>query len=163
MIDGYIEKRKIVQGLCSLSGLSNEARDEVREMIDRCPKVDLLERDQGKTPILEEGSSLIHESRADGSSGFVEKPFLDWKCPICGWFVGELYCGHGRYHIQGESSYCERCGQKIDWTKPSEEEKTRYEKRKAEEREAFRRENGISLDNMNEGRRRKYGMLNEEV
>ena len=52
--------------------------------------------------------------------------------------------------------------QKIDWTKPKDEEKTRYETRKAEERENFEKANGIRLDNMHESLRRKYGMLNEE-
>lgn len=119
--------------------------------------------DIGEEPVLEEGVSTYHESRADGTGGFVSKEFLDWKCPRCGWFVGELYSGHGMWHVQGETSYCARCGQKIDWTKPKAEEKTRYEERKAREREEYERQNKIRLDNMFEGRRRKYGVMPPEA
>ena len=117
----------------------------------------------GEEPILEEGVSTYHESRFDGTSGFVSKEYLDWKCPRCGWFVGELYSSYGMWHVQGETSYCARCGQKIDWTKPKAEEKTRYEERKAREREEFEKRNKIRLDNMFEGRRRKYGVTPPEV
>lgn len=158
MMDEYVSRRELFMALASLR-LPYEEDEKVRALIERAKKVNLLERDQGKEPILEEGSSLIHESRADGTGGFVERPFLDWKCPICGWFVGELYCGHGKWHIQGEKSYCARCGQKIDWATVKEEEKKRYEETKAAEREAFQKKNGIPLDNMNERQRRKYGML----
>lgn len=161
MQEGYIEKRRLLQELPSISCLTWEDRQMIRKKIESMPEVNILKRDEGMEPILERGSSVVHESRADGTGGFVSRPYLDWKCPVCGWFVGELYCGHGRWHIQQERSYCSRCGQKIDWTKPSEEEKTRYETRKAEERNAFQKEHGIQLDNMNESRRRKYGMLNE--
>lgn len=161
MTEGYIEKRTLLQDLPFISCLTVEARKMVRQKIEQMPVVNLLKRDEGMEPILEEGSTLVHESRTDGKSGFRSRPYLDWKCPVCGWFVGELYCGHGRWHIQGERSYCSRCGQKIDWTKPSEEEKNRYEARKADERNAFFKENGIPLDNMHEGLRRKYGMLND--
>lgn len=117
----------------------------------------------GEEPILEEGVSTYHESHFDGTGGFVNKEYLDWKCPRCGWFVGELYSGHGMWHVQGETSYCARCGQKIDWTKPKAEEKTRYEERKAREREEFEKRNKIRRDNMFEGRRRKYGVTPPEV
>ena len=162
MSEGYIEKRRFLQELPFISCLTWEARQMIRKKIEEMPEVSLLKRDEGMEPILEEGSTVVHESRADGTSGFVSRPYLDWKCPVCGWFVGELYCGHGRWHIQQERSYCSRCGQKIDWTKPLDEEKTRYETRKAEERKEFKKANGIRLDNMHESLRRKYGMLNEE-
>lgn len=162
MSEGYIEKRRFLQELPFISCLTWEARQMIRKKIEEMPEVNLLTRDEGVEPILEEGCSTVHECRADGTSGFVTRPYLDWKCPVCGWFVGELYCGHGRWHIQQEKSYCARCGQKIDWTKPLDEEKTRYETRKAEEREEFEKANGIRLDNMHESLRRKYGMLNEE-
>ena len=162
MTDEYINRRILLQDLAICSQVEYETRRVVRSLIERQKPCELLSRDEGKEPILEEGSTLVHESRTDGKSGFRSRPYLDWKCPVCGWFVGELYCGHGRWHIQQERSYCSRCGQKIDWTKPSEEEKRRYESRKADEREAFLKENGIPLDNMHEGLRRKYWMLNEE-
>ncbi len=162
MSNGYIEKRTLLQELPGISCLTWEARQMIRNMIESIPEVSLLKRDEGKEPILEEGSTLVHESRTDGKSGFRSRPYLDWKCPVCGWFVGELYCGQGRWHIQQERSYCSRCGQKIDWTKSSEEEKRRYESRKADEREVFLKENGIPLDNMHESLRRKYGMLKDE-
>lgn len=160
MADEYIDRRNLLQELAFLS-IPYEQREKVRNLIMSRKSVDLLDRDTGKEPILEEGASLVHCSYADGTGGFESHPYLDWKCPACGWFVGELYCGHGMWHIQQESTYCSRCGQKIDWTKPTDEEKTKYEERKADERERRLKERGQRLDNMNERRRRKYGMLEE--
>ena len=124
--------------------------------------IDLLDRDTGKEPVLETKSNVMHVSYTNGTSGFKETTFTDWMCPVCGWFVGELYSGFGRWHIQRETSYCARCGQKIDWTKPSDEEKRRYERIKAAKRKEFEQKNGHKLDNMYEGLRRKYGELNND-
>lgn len=122
----------------------------------------LVDRDEGKEPVLETRTSTYHECYADGSGAFRTREFTDWMCPECGWFVGELYSGFGQWHIQGDMSFCARCGQRIDWTKPKDEEKKRYEVRKAQEREAWEKEHKIRLDNMHEGRRRKYGMLGDK-
>lgn len=131
-------------------------------VIDAETEIKVFDRDTGAEPVLEEKTSICHEAHADGHGGFKEVKFLDWMCPQCGWFVGELYCGSGRWHIQGQRSYCSKCGQAIDWSKPKAEEKKRYEETKAKERESYFSNNGIQLDNMNEGKRKKYGMLGAE-
>lgn len=159
--DKYINARTLKQDL-AISGLSYETRQMVQRIIDAQKCVDILERDEGMEPLFTERTSVIHYDYADGHGGTGVHRFKDWTCPKCGWFVGELYCGFGKWHIQGERSYCARCGQKIDWTKPSEEEKRRYEGRKAEEREAWRKRTGSALDNMNEFRRKKYGVMNDK-
>lgn len=159
-IDFYINRRTLLQELAR-SGLKYEDRKVAERVIKNIKSVDLLERDEGKEPILETRTSVYHVRRADGKSGFRSREYTDWMCPVCGWPVGELYSGHGQWHIQYEKSYCARCGQRIDWTKPAEEEKTRYEERKAKEREEWERKNGRKLDNMHEGLRRKYGELEE--
>lgn len=156
----WINRLRLKQDL-ALAIHDYDMRQQVMAIIDTYDSVDLLDRDMGKEPVLESKTRVCHVSYADGTGGFESRPYTDWMCPVCGWFVGELYSGHGRWHIQGDVSYCARCGQKIDWTKPEEEEKRRYEERKAKEREEFERKHGIKLDNMFEGRRRKYGMITE--
>lgn len=135
--------------------------DKLERIIDKMDELKPLDRDIGKEPKLEERTSVYHETYADGTGAFKQNEFLEWQCPNCGWFVGELYSGHGMWHIQRDVSYCAKCGQKIDWTLPREEEKTKYEEYKRKEREKRFKESGIHLDNMSEGLRRKHGMLNE--
>ena len=135
--------------------------EQIDVIIDKETEIKPFERDNGVEPILESKTSTHHERLSDGTGRFVTRQYEDWVCPQCGWFVGELFCGYGKWHIQGETSYCAKCGQKIDWSKPKEEEKRRYEETKAKEREEYYKKNGIRLDNMNENRRKKYGMLNE--
>lgn len=154
----WIEKRSLLQEI-ALAHIDYETRQKVNQVIDGAKTVNLLDRDKGKEPHLKSKSMIYHESRADGTGGFKRHDFEDWVCPTCGWFVGELYSGYGKWHIQGETSYCAKCGQKIDWTKPSEEEKRRYEETRAKEREEWEKKNGSRLDNMNEWQRKKYGML----
>ena len=159
--DKYINARTLKQDL-AISGLSYETRQMVQQIIDTQKCVDILDRDEGMEPLLKEHTSVVHSDYADGHGETNECRFKDWTCPKCGWFVGELYCGHGKWHIQGERSYCARCGQKIDWTKPSEEEKRRYEERKSKEREEWQKKMGCKLDNMNEFRRKMYGVMNDK-
>uniref|UniRef100_A0AAU8B7L5 Uncharacterized protein n=1 Tax=Dulem virus 39 TaxID=3145757 RepID=A0AAU8B7L5_9CAUD len=142
-----------------------DTQDEYAKLdriIDSMKELKPLERDNGAEPILENHTSILHELHVDGHGEFKNRTTLEWKCPNCGWFVGELYCGFGKWHIQSETSYCAKCGQKIDWTKPKDLEKRRYEENKAKEREDWLKKNGIPLDNMNEGLRRKHGILLEE-
>ena len=159
--DYWINRRTLRQEI-ALAIRDYKTRKIVQAVIDSIPHIDLLERDEGKEPILEEGRSTYHVLREDGTGGFETNEYLAWECPVCGWFVGELYSGHGMWHVQGETSYCARCGQRIDWTKPDEEEKRRYEERKAKEREEYERRHGRRLDNMHEGKRRKYGVVKDE-
>ena len=158
MKDGYIERRRLMQDI-AVCGLSYDDREKVQNIIERQKDVKVIDRDEGKEPILESKTSIWHESRSDGKSGFRSKNFEDWTCPTCGWSVGELFSGSGTWHVQGEKSYCSRCGQRIDWTLPKAEEKKRYEERRAKEREEHLKENGIPLDNMNEKKRKKYGVM----
>ena len=151
----FIDARTLKQDL-ALELLSWPERERVMKIIDAQEGVNMLDRDVGVEPLLENHTSAWHEHHADGHGEFHTSTDLTWKCPKCGWFVGELYCGRGRWHIQQTSSYCARCGQKIDWTKPSDEEKRRYEERKAKEREEWERKNGVKLDNMHEHLRKKY-------
>jgi hypothetical protein len=136
--------------------------EKIDFIIDKQRELNILERDIGKEPNLEETVSMYHETRADGTGGFKSKTISEWHCPNCGWFVGELYSGFGRWHIQDDRSYCAGCGQRIDWTLPKAEEKRHYEERKEAEREEWEKKNGIQLDNMNERKRIKYGITKVE-
>lgn len=156
----YVDKMKLLQDMPH--DWLYEDREKFRAYLESVKGIDLLERDTGKEPLLQDGSSLHHELYEDGTGAFKESRWNEWTCPTCGWFVGELYSGFGRWHIQCETSYCSKCGQKIDWTLPKEEEKRLYEERKAKEREEWEKRTGHRLDNMHEGRRRKYGMLESE-
>jgi len=157
----YIDAEELKRHIAWDSGLDYEKRKIINAIIDKQTDIKPFDRDNGAEPILEQKTSTHHESLSDGTGRFVTTSFLDWTCPQCGWFVGELYCGYGIWHVQGEKSYCAKCGQKIDWTKPKAEEKRRYEEEQAKRREEYHKKNGIRLDNMNENKRRKYGMLNE--
>lgn len=157
----WINKRTLQQQL-ALYIDDYETRKKINAVIDAIPDVSLIGRDEGKEPRLENRKSMTHTLYADGTGEFKNTEYMDWVCPTCGWSVGELYSGHGRWHIQGERTYCASCGQKIDWTKPSEEEKEKYEEYKKEERRRFEEKHRTHLDNMNEAKRRKYGMLGED-
>ena len=152
--DRFINAWTLKQDLAD--ALSWAEREKVMMIIDAQKSVNMLDRDIGVEPLLENHTSAWHERHADGHGEFHTRTDLAWTCPKCGWFVGELYCGNGRWHIQQQTSYCARCGQKIDWTKPSDEEKRRYEERKAKEREEWEKKNGVKLDNMYEHLRDKY-------
>lgn len=130
----------------------------IDSIIDSEKELKNSERDNGVEPILEEHTSTWHESHSDGTGEFKSRKTLEWKCPNCGWFVGELYCGFGKWHIQGERSYCSKCGQKIDWSKPKTEEKEHYESVKERERAEHLKRTGIKLDNMHENLRQKHGL-----
>lgn len=156
----YVDKMKLLQDMPH--DWLYEDREKFRAYLESVKGIDLLDRDTGKEPLIKDGSSVIHTMYANGHGEFSSKEYHDWVCPTCGWFVGELYSGHGMWHIQGETSYCSKCGQKIDWSLPKDDEKRRYEERKAKEREEWEKRTGHRLDNMHEGRRRKYGMLEEQ-
>lgn len=143
------------------SGKWLEDCEKIDGIIDRTKELKPFDRDIGKEPVLEQSTQVWHESYMDGTGAFKQSEILEWRCPNCGWFVGELYSGFGRWHVQSETSYCAECGQKIDWTLPKAEEKRRYEERKAKEREEWLKKNNHPLDNMNESRRRKHGLLSE--
>lgn len=92
------------------------------ERHEDCPLVEIaLERDTPKVPVLKDGESLVHLSKADGTGEFRSSKWLHWTCPVCGGFVGELYVYEGVRHIQRNTPYCAQCGQKIDWDTPRNE------------------------------------------
>lgn len=160
MTDGYIEKRTLMQDLAR-SGIDFKTREKMRSLIEVQKGVNLLERDDGKEPLLETKNGYSHVSYADGTGEFQVNEYTDWVCPTCGWFVGELYSGFGEWHIQGDLSYCARCGQKIDWSLPKDDEKRRYEERKERERKERMEKEGVRLDNMHRHLREKYGMMGD--
>ena len=129
--DFWINRRNLRQDI-ALAIHDKKTREHVMLVIDSQPACDLSERDQGKEPILKDHESLVHEYYSDGTGAWRSSKHTDWTCPTCGWFVGELFSGPGRWHIQRETSYCSRCGQRIDWTLPSDEEKKLYEERREE-------------------------------
>ena len=94
----FINARTLKQDLAS--ALSWSERERVMMIIDAQKSVNMLERDIGVEPLLENHTSAWHERHADGHGEFHTQTNLAWTCPKCGWFVGELYCGHGRWHIQ---------------------------------------------------------------
>jgi len=128
-MEKYIDAQRLKQELAFASFNSDKldfgTREFVNSIIDKIKPVEMLGRDVGIEPRLEDKTSVIHSDFADGTAETVVKDYKAWTCPKCGHSVGEVYCGHGRWHIQKEVSYCSGCGQKIDWTKPMEEEKRR--------------------------------------
>ena len=159
-MEGYVNKRDLVLNMPK--AWDYDTRAKFRGYIALTEDIDLLDRDKGKEPLLKTGNTVVHSMYADGHGEFEEKHYHDWVCPTCGYFVGELYSGFGKWHIQGDTSYCSRCGQKIDWSLPKEDEKRRYEEQKAKEREELEKRNGTKLDNMYEKRRKQYGMFEEK-
>ena len=127
MSDKYINAQELKKELAWLSfhtdKIDFKTRVFVCEVIEKIKPVEMLDRDVGIEPRLEDKTSVIHSDFADGTAETVVKDYKAWTCPKCGKNVGEVYCENGRWHIQREVSYCSSCGQKIDWTKPMEEEK----------------------------------------
>lgn len=160
-MDGYINKRILLQEIAWSCQIDYATTKKIRKIVEHIKEIDLLDRDTGLAPVLEEKTSTCHVLYDDGIGRFESHNYTDWMCPKCGWFVGELYSGFGRWHIQREMSYCARCGQKIDWSLPKAEEKKRYEEEKRKYREDYEKKTGHRLDNMHEGLRRKYGELND--
>ena len=160
-IDSDVLKKHICHRFMRLNSESKIGLKECKEIyavIDEEKEIKVFDRDDGAEPILETKTGLHLELHSDGHGEFVQSTYTDWMCPNCGWFVGELYSGFGKWHIQDELSFCSRCGQKIDWSKPKEEEKRRYESEKERQRQEWLDKTGHVLDNMNERRRIKYGV-----
>lgn len=87
-------------------------------------------RMEGKQPVFREQESVMAFDYADGTGEMKKIKYADWLCPFCGWFVGERYLP--RMHSQQKSDYCSRCGQAIDWTKITKEERDAAKKRMEE-------------------------------
>ena len=66
MTDGYIEKRTLMQDLAR-SGIDFKTREKMRSLIEVQKGVNLLERDDGKEPLLETKNGYSHVSYADGT------------------------------------------------------------------------------------------------
>lgn len=125
-----------------------KTREMVLKIVYAQKACDLSERDEGKAPILKEYESLMHEYYSDGTGAWKASKKTSWMCPTCGWFVGELISGPGRWHVQGEKSYCSKCGQRIDWKKPTDEEWRLYEERMAEEQRRIEQEHKELFERM---------------
>ena len=76
-----------------------------------------------KEPYFNEGVSVVGKSIDMRINKWIE-----WCCPICGWYIGEQYVP--REHNQQKSNYCSRCGQAIDWDAVKPEKYARYEKKR---------------------------------
>lgn len=92
---------------------------DYKDMLQHIGKA--LKKQQAKKPTLADSPELVHEAYEDGTGGFTNSKYLSWKCPACGWKVGERYrnvmeCGKIIYHDQKKQNYCSYCGQKIDWS-----------------------------------------------
>ena len=83
-----------------------------------------------KEPVFKVCESMIHTDYADGTSEWMTHKYLDWVCPVCGWFVGEQYVP--RRHNQSKSNYCSRCGQAIDWGAVEPEKYKQHERERKE-------------------------------
>ena len=95
--DRYINARAFLQDLKhSRHILGNDAVRQVERLVKEQKQVDMLGRDIGAEPLLEGHLSAWHEMHSDGHGEFHTREYLSWTCPKCGWFVGELYSGHGR-------------------------------------------------------------------
>ena len=88
-----------------------------------------------KPPMFKEYESTQAIDYDDGSGEIKRIRYADWICPTCGWFVGERYIP--RMRSQRKSNFCSRCGQAIDWTKISQEEREAAKKRMEELRIKF--------------------------
>lgn len=100
------------------------------DFIMLCKKKEADSRMEEKPPVFEERESTQAIDYADGSGEMKIIRYADWLCPVCGWFVGERYIP--RMHSQQKSDFCSRCGQAIDWTKISREEREAADKRMRE-------------------------------
>lgn len=145
--DKWINTRGLHQDL-ALAIHDYETREMVLKIVYAQKACDLSERDEGKAPIMKEYESLMHEYYSDGTGAWKASKKTSWMCPTCGWFVGELISGPGRWHVQCEKSYCTKCGQRIDWKKPTDEEWRLYEERQAEENRRIEQEHKELLQRM---------------
>lgn len=72
--------------------------------------------EKAQKPVLKDGVSVVHSDYANGTAKTETQRWREWVCPVCGWFVGErLVHSHIGTHDQQQSSFCSRCGQKINW------------------------------------------------
>lgn len=78
--------------------------------------------DRAEKPVWKETSSVVHTDYADGSAETKTVKHAAWRCPVCGWFVGEQVDVFGRKHNQTKKNFCDRCGQRIDWESVEKEE-----------------------------------------
>lgn len=95
-----------------------------------CRRQEADSRMEGQQPVFREQESVMAVDYADGTGEMKKIKYADWLCPSCGWFVGERYLP--RMHSQQKSDYCSRCGQAIDWTKITKEERDAAKKRMEE-------------------------------
>ena len=78
--------------------------------------------DQAEKPVWKETPSVVHTDYADGSAETKTVKHAAWRCPVCGWFLGEQGDVFGRKHNQMKKNFCDRCGQRIDWESVEKEE-----------------------------------------
>ena len=116
--------------LAEKSVMDEIAQKSRNDFIMICKKKEVDSRMEGKPPVFEERESTQAIDYADGSGEMKIIRYADWLCPVCGWFVGERYIP--RMHSQQKSDFCSRCGQAIDWTKISREEREAADKRMRE-------------------------------
>lgn len=79
--------------------------------------INALEKQIPMKPILKNGESGSFVDYEDGHGEYKVTKWQDWVCPICGWFVGQRYNRSQNHpHDQRKCNYCNKCGQKIDWS-----------------------------------------------
>lgn len=110
-------KDKIIELLTVADKIAQEenfkARGNIRNSLNHIIFL-FNEPEQGQKPILKRTTSIYHESHVDGTGAFKSEDIEAFRCPQCDWFVGEYYAP--MCHAQGKKNYCDRCGQRIDWS-----------------------------------------------
>ena len=81
-----------------------------------------LEKQIGQKPVLKHDVGRMHINRGDKPHKWMTIESDNWHCPVCDGFVGEHLTMSARNfsHDQQKKAFCEKCGQKIDWSKNNE-------------------------------------------
>ena len=78
--------------------------------------IDALEKQIPKKPILKHDVSVMHINRGNQPHEWKRLESDNWHCPECDHIVGERVYVHDRHHDQSKKKYCDKCGQKLDWS-----------------------------------------------
>lgn len=81
-----------------------------------------LDKQIGQKPILKHDVGRMHINRGNKPHEWRTIESDNWHCPVCDGFVGEHLTMPARNfsHDQQKKAFCEKCGQKIDWSKNNE-------------------------------------------
>ena len=128
--DDYKANEMAIQALETIKKLSDrkmtvEVLENYMQFEDECVKksftfksvIEAREKQIPRKPILKNGETGSFVDCENGHGEYRVIKWQDWVCPICGWFVGQRYNrSQNHSHDQRKCNYCNKCGQKIDWS-----------------------------------------------